>query len=194
MQGEHFQSKRWDTRRCIARAASITGLTVTVVSTAACHRNIKTVALLREAGAPWTVTPRPEIPLEIITRSTAIPDPLPVQGAEVVYADLEHSLAHAVGSATVPWAEAHRSQRPEGWQLFVELVQAEAQYEDQRLKITMSVRATLRTRYSSTYLAQTHANCQHASLVRADQGATVIYSCMARLGRDLAGWLGGVEP
>ncbi|MBI5531304.1 MAG: hypothetical protein HY898_01215 [Deltaproteobacteria bacterium] len=176
------------------RTTLIGAFGLTLATTPACAHRMKTIALLQEAGAPWTVTPRPEIPLEVVTRSTAIPDPLPVEGAPVSYADVEHSLAHAVGSATVPWAEAHRHQRPEGWQLFVELVQADAEFSDQRLKITMSVRATLRTRYGNVYLAQTHAHCQQAGLVEPERGASVIYSCMARMSRDLAGWLGGVEP
>ncbi len=153
----------------------------------------RTIALLSTAGVPWTVTPRPEIPLEIVTRSTAIPDPLPVKGSHVSYSDVEDALGHAVASATVPWAEAHRSQRPDGWQLFVELVQADAEYTDHRLQVVLSARATLRTRVGRTYLAQTHAHCHQAGVVPPEDGAPVLYTCMARLSRDLAGWLGGLD-
>ena len=43
-------------------------------------------------------------------------------------------------------------------------------------------------------LAQTHASCRQSGLLPPEQGAPVVYACMTRLGRDLAGWLGGVEP
>ena len=91
--------------------------------------------------------------------------------SDVAYADVEDARTHAMASATVPWAEAHRAQRPEGWQLFVELVQADAAYDDPRLKVVLSVRATLRTRLGRTYLAQTNAHCQQAGLVPPEQGA-----------------------
>ena len=76
----------------------------------------------------------------------------------------------------------------------MELVQAEAAYDDPRLKVVLSVRATLRTRLGRTYLAQTNAHCQQAGLVTPEQGAQVLYTCMARLSRDLAGWLSGLDP
>jgi hypothetical protein len=175
----------------IGTVAWMTAMTAIAVG---CHSPMKTVPLLTTAGVPWTVTPRPEVPLEIITRATSIPDPMPVSGANVSYSDVEDALGHAAASATVPWAEAHRAQRPDGWQLFVELVQADASYEDQRLKVVLSARATLRTRVGRAYLAQTHVHCNQAGVVPPAEGAPILYSCMSRLSRDLAAWLGGLEP
>ncbi len=153
----------------------------------------RTVPLLGAAGVPVTLTPTHEVPLEVVTKSTAIPDPLPVNGTKVYYGELEPALGHAVSSAAVPWADLHRKQRPEGWQLLVELTQASAEYKDGRLMIALNVRATLRTRVGNIYLAQTHANCSQAGLVPADQGAPIVYTCMSRIGRDLSGWLGGLD-
>lgn len=153
-----------------------------------------TVPLLAAAGVPVTVTPGKEIPLEVVTRSTGVRDPLPVEGSGVAYGDIETTLGHAVSSAGVPWAEAHRAQRPEGWQLFVELINADATHHDGRLVVTLGVRATLRTRTGRTYLAQTQANCRQGGVVPVERGAPVVFSCMERIGRDLAGWLGQVEP
>lgn len=153
-----------------------------------------TVPLLGVAGIPVTLTPRPEVPLEVVTRSTGIRDPLPVEGAGVAYGDVETALGHSISTAAVPWADAHRAQRPEGWQIFVELIDAEASHHDGRLVVTLGVRATLRTRVGRRYLAQTQAQCRQSSVVPAGEGAVVVYSCMSQLSRDLAGWLGAVEP
>lgn len=154
----------------------------------------ETVPLLASAGIPMTVTPPQEIPLEVVTRSTGIRDPLPVDGARVSYGDLETALGHAVSSAAVPWASAHQAQRPEGWQLSVELTHADATWSEGRLIVTLGARATLRTRVGRTYLAQTQANCRQAGVLPAAQGAPIVFACMERMGRDLAGWLGQVEP
>jgi hypothetical protein len=99
-----------------------------------------------------------------------------------------------VSSAAVPWAREHREKRPEGWQLALELTQADAAWSEGRLIVTLGVRATLRTRVGRTYLAQTQANCRQSGVLPAARGAPVIFACMERIGRDLAGWLGQVEP
>jgi hypothetical protein len=154
-----------------------------------------TVPLLTAAGIPITFTPPGEVPLEVVTRSTAVKDPLVVTGSDVSYADLEAALGHSISSATVPWAEQHISQRPGGWQLFVEVTEAKAEYESSgRLIITMNTRSTLRTRRDHDYLAQVQVPCREAGLTTPDKGAPVVFSCMSRIGRDLASWLGGVTP
>jgi hypothetical protein len=127
---------------------------------------------------PITATPGPDIPLEVVTRSTVVRDPLPVDGASVSFRDVEVSLGHAISSAAVPWAHAHRAQRPEGWQLTVELTRADATYKNGRLIVAMTARATLRTRAGREFLAQ----------------SPVFFTCMEQMGRDLAGWLGQVQP
>ena len=60
--------------------------------------------------------------------------------------------------------------------------------------VTLATRATLRTREGRAYLAQTQASCREAGMVPAERGAPVIFACMERVGRDLAGWLARVEP
>jgi hypothetical protein len=154
-----------------------------------------TVPLLSAAGIPITYTPPGETPLEVVTRSTAVKDPLVVAGSDVSYADLEAALGHSISTATVPWAQKHIAQRPGGWQLSVEVIEAKAEYESTgRLIVTLNTRATLRTRQDHDYLAQTQAPCREAGLTTPDRGAPVVYSCMSRIGRDLASWLGGVTP
>jgi hypothetical protein len=164
-----------------------------VVACSAAHAQ-HTVKLLASAGIPYTDTPPAATPLEVVTRSTAVRDPLPVDGSDFAYGDMEAALGFAISSATVPWAASHQPQRPEGWQLFVEITQAEAQYTpEKRLIVSFAVRATLRTRTGHFYLAQTHTACRQGGVIDVERGGTVVYACMTRIGRDLADWLGGIE-
>jgi hypothetical protein len=151
-----------------------------------------TIPLLTAAGIPLTNTPPGDVSLEVVTRSTAVKDPLPVTGATTSYADLEGALGHAISTATVPWADAHKNARPGGLQLVVDVVEAHIEFEAGRLKVTLLTRATLRTRRDHEYIAQTQVSCRDAGLTDPGHGASVVYGCMTRLGRDLAGWLGGV--
>lgn len=174
-------------------SAAIAVASLLAIACSASHTT-RTVKLLQSAGIPYTETPAESTPLEVVTRSTAVRDPLPVDGADVTYGDMEAALGFAVSSATVPWAATHKAQRPEGWQLFVEITQAEAKYStEQRLVVSFAVRATLRTRTGHFYLAQTHAACRQGGVIDVERGGTVVYACMTRIGRDLADWLGGIE-
>jgi hypothetical protein len=77
--------------------------------------------------------------------------------------------------------------------LTVELVRADAQYDHGRLSVSLVVRGTLRTRLGG-FIAQTQAVCRDGAIVTPDVGARVMWACMARIGRDLAGWLDGLPP
>jgi hypothetical protein len=150
-----------------------------------------TVLSLAESR-PVTTTPTEAVPLEVVTRGTAVRDPLPVSGGHTVVSGLEEALGHAVSTAAVPWAirQPHRS---EGWQLTVELTRADARYSRERLAVSLNVRATLRTRIGRIYLAQTQAHCRQAALVPAADGAPIFYACLTQVSRDLVDWLGGVQ-
>jgi hypothetical protein len=152
------------------------------------------VPLLASAGVPITATPGNAVPLEVVTRSTAVRDPLPVSGTGVVYGDFEAALGHAVSSAAVPWADKNRGRRDGGWQLFVEVIQAEAEHDGARFVVTIGVRATLRARIGGAHIGQTETACKDGGLVAAEKGAPVLYSCMTRIGRDLTSWLSAAEP
>jgi hypothetical protein len=149
-----------------------------------------TVPLLTAAGIPVTMTPPGDVSLEVVTRSTAVKDPMQVTGSSFAFADLEGALGHAISTATIPWADAHKNARPGGLQLVIDVVEAHAEFDAGRLAVTLTTRATLRTRRDHDYLAQTQASCRDAGLTDPGHGATVIYGCMTRLGRELAGWLG----
>jgi hypothetical protein len=170
-------------------------------SCAACGGPPQIVPLIRTAGIPVIPSLSNATPLEVVSRSTAVPDPLPVRGSDIVYGDVEAALGSAVATATAPWADAHRDSvvaTHGGWTVLVEIVGADAELErGGRLVVGIEARATLRTRNGNVYLGQTQLGCREGGLVSADRGAPVIYRCMMRVGRDLAGWLGGgvrLEP
>jgi hypothetical protein len=168
--------------------------TLLVCLLSGCGSTSNTIPLLHAAGAPVTLTPTKAVPLEVVTRSTGVPDPMPVAGSSTSYAELETALGIAVSTAAAPWADDHKSARPGGWQLTVDVTRAEASYSAGRLFVTINARATLRGRQSHEYLAQSLVACEQAGLVPENEGSEVIYSCMSRVGRDIAGWLGSVEP
>ncbi len=153
------------------------------------------IPLLRSAGAPLVQTPSAGTPLEVVSRGTAVPDPLPVRGSDIVYGDLESALGMAVSSATAPWAAAHREYpvaKRGGWTVLIEVIGADAELESGgRVVVGLDVRVTLRTRNGNIYLGQTQLGCHEGGLRSADEGAPVLYRCMTRIGRDLAGWLAG---
>jgi hypothetical protein len=173
-------------------ALSLSSLLFLLVVPSACAGR-QVVPLLSSAGIPLT-RPTGAVPLEVVTRSTSVRDPLPISGTGVVYADFEAALGYAVSSATVPWADKNKGRRPGGWQLFVEVIQAEAEYEGGRMIVTIGVRATLRQRVGGDHIGQTETACRDGGLVPADQGAAILYRCMTRIGRDLTGWLAAADP
>ena len=164
-----------------------------VAGIAGCGSVPQIVPLIRTAGAP--VTPNLTAPLEVVSRGTAVPDPLPVRHSNIVYGDLESALGIAVSTASAPWALVHRDDAVAhngGWTVLVEVTGADAELESGgRVVVGLDVRATLRTRSGNIYLGQTTLACRDGGLVSAEQGAPVIYRCMMRVGRDLAGWLAG---
>ena len=169
---------------------------VVTIATAGCGAATpKIVPLLQTSGAPITSTPSSATPLEVVSRGTAVPDPLPVRGSDIVYGDLEGALGIAVTTAVAPWAAAHRQfpiAKKGGWTVLVEVISADAQLESGgRVLVGMDVRATLRTRNGNIYLGQTQLGCHEGGLRSANDGAPIVYRCMTRIGRDLAGWLGG---
>jgi hypothetical protein len=170
------------------RSAPVALFALSLASVACGSSTPRIVPLLRSAP----VTPNVNAPLEVVSRATAIADPLPVRNSDIVYGDIEGALGTAVTTATAPWADAHREPKHGGWTVTVEVTGADATLEPGgRVVVGLDVRATLRTRNGNVYLGQTQLNCRDGGLRSAEEGAPVIYRCMMHIGRDLAGWLGG---
>jgi hypothetical protein len=139
--------------------------------------------------------PPPGTPsIEVIARSMGAPTPLPLKGSDVAFVAVEQAIALAVAPALRPWAEAHPTARPGGWQLLVDLHRARAERQHGNLSVSLSVWATLRARDGNRYIAQTQAYCKQARFAEPRDAAPIFYACMGELGRELAGWLGGVQP
>jgi hypothetical protein len=122
---------------------------------------------------------------EVVPRLAGASDPLPVAGVDVAFADLARALGHAVLRAVEPYRNGV---------LTVELVRANADYNSARLSVSLVVRATLRNRVGNDFIATTTQVCHDGAIVDPEAGAPVLWSCMARIGRELAGWLAGVPP
>lgn len=121
---------------------------------------------------------------EVITQLAGARDPLPVAGGDAEYADLERSLSQALVHAVMP---RHDSV------LTVELVRADAQYEHGRLSVSLVVRGTVRT-HIGAFIAQTQAVCRDGAIITPESGARVMWACMSRISKDIAGWLQGLPP
>ncbi len=121
---------------------------------------------------------------EIITQLAGAKDPLPVAGGDAEYADLERSLAQALVQAVMPRHDTL---------LTIELVRADAEYEHGRLSVSLVVRGTLRTRVGA-FVAQTQSVCRDGAIITPDSGARVMWACMTRISKDIAGWLQGLPP
>jgi hypothetical protein len=122
---------------------------------------------------------------EVVPRLAGARDPLPVVGSDVEFADLSRALGHAVLRAVAPY---------HGGVLTVELVRADADYNSARLAVSLVVRATLRSRVGNDFIATTTSVCHDGAIADPEAGAPVLWSCMARIGRELAGWIADVPP
>nr|HEX4316410.1 hypothetical protein [Kofleriaceae bacterium] len=143
------------------------------------------VRVVPDGRSTGTVTASSDSTFEVVARISGARDPLTVAGADVAYADLERALDEAVVHAVQP---RHDSV------LTVELVAADAGYRNARLDVSLVVRATLRTRVGNMFVGQTTVVCRDGAIVSPEAGARVVWSCMARIGHDLGGWLADIKP
>ena len=157
-------------------------LLLLVLTAAACSS--KLVQVLPD-GTPIGTSAAPSDPsFEVVARTAGVKDPLPVSGTSLYFANLEPALGNAV----------LRNVRPRhATTLTVELISATADYSSSRLSVSIVARATLRAREGNAFIAQTQVICRDSSVVAAELGAPVVWSCMTRLGRDLGGWLEGIS-
>jgi hypothetical protein len=138
------------------------------------------------AGAP---------PLEIVVSLAGGPYRVPVQNTFFAYDGLTEATRRYVAAATAPWATRHAHARPGGWEMAVEITRANAwAHVGGRMGVELETRVTLRGIVGRLHLGQTTGYCQVAGALGDDAGVSVVYECLERMGRDLAGWLEGIEP
>jgi len=156
-----------------------------VIALAACGGSERFVRVVPDGITTGAASPPADPTFEVVARVAGVHDPLPVAGAEVAFVDLERALGQAVVRAVAPKHDHV---------LTVELVAGDARYAEGRLAVSLVARATLRTREGNTFVAQTQVVCRDGATLPARDGARVVWSCMARLAKDLAGWLDGLPP
>jgi hypothetical protein len=132
-------------------------------------------------------------PLEVIVSLSGASDPLPVQGRRIAYGGLTAAVGQFMEAASRSWAERHRALRPGGWQMLVEIIRSDAELQAGRLTVELEARVTLRGTVGQIHLGQTHGYCKVSDALAGD-GAPVVYQCLERMSRDLAGWLEGQNP
>ena len=169
-------------------ARVVVGLSISSWASAFGCAASKVIALNPEDGAPF---PRP---LDVVARTTGAEDPLPVKGERLVFTNIAPALGHFVSASLQGWAERHRTQRPGGWELLIEVTRASAVHDHGTFSVDLDADFTLSGEVGRVYLAQTTGHCREAVPAPADDPARVIYACMQRIGHDLAGWIEGVNP
>ena len=64
-------------------------------------------------------------------------DPVRLKGSDIAFAGATAALADIITIAAAPWAERHRAERPEGWELPVALLQSKAEISDGRITVEL---------------------------------------------------------
>jgi hypothetical protein len=167
----------------------VTGLGLLLSLSPGCASEV--IQLRPERGAPRPLGPLE--PLEVIPSLAGASDPLPVEGRRIAYRGLTAAVGQFMAAASRPWAERHRATRPGGWQMLVELIRSNADERAGRLTIELEARVTLRRTVGQIHLGQTHGYCKVSDALAGD-GSPVVYQCLQRMSRDLAGWLEGQNP
>jgi len=132
-------------------------------------------------------------PLRLAVDTTSSHLPLVVAGAKVAFGDVDRALEQSIERALAASIEDLARRRTRALGLSVELVEARAEYAHDRLIVHLAVRATLRENAGNLYLAQTHAHASSSAVVSAEHGAKVVLDCTDSIGRQLSGWLSGMD-
>ena len=119
---------------------------------------------------------------------------MPLRGGRVDYGGLSNATGRAIAAATAPWAERHRSERVGGWQMLVEIIRSEAEAHAGLMTVEMEARVTMRGSLGQIHLGQTRGYCKVSDLVGDTDGSGMVFRCLDRMARDLAGWLEGINP
>ena len=151
-----------------------------------------TIAL--DAGVVLPAGARAPDPLMDVTGSVSGGrDPLPVEGARYVLSNLTTTVTEMMAAAARPWAARHAKKRRAGWQMTIDLVDAQAELRAGLLQAEIEIRATLLSRDGLVALGQSQRHCTVTGVDSHDPPA-VVYRCLEQLARDLAGWLETTHP
>ncbi|HEY2409024.1 MAG TPA: hypothetical protein VGI10_23630 [Polyangiaceae bacterium] len=152
------------------------------------------------SGNTISVLPIPNVPrnngasvlrIDVDTTSTHLP--LGVSGARLAYRDVDRALEQSLEKALTPELGRLAERHPQKLVLFVELVEAHAEYAHDRLVVELGVRATLRERAGNVHLAQTHAHHAASTTSAPEHGAPAVVECTEAISAALADWLAGID-
>jgi hypothetical protein len=131
--------------------------------------------------------------LKIDLDTTSVHLPLRVDGARVTFTDVDRALTQSLQNALRPFTLNLGERHAAPLALFVELIDAHADYAQERLVVRMTVRATLRERSGNSYVAQTHAHFSSSGATTPERGAPIALSCSDAIAGQLSGWLSGMD-
>lgn len=134
-----------------------------------------------------------ETPVTVAVDATSVRLPMRVSGTSVTYGDVDRALSRSIETAIARALPKLRLGSGQRLSLFVEILEARAEYGDGRLVITLDTRATLRRVSGNTYVAQTHAHARHSGHVKVAHGSPVIIACIDSIATQLSGWLLGLD-
>jgi hypothetical protein len=165
-------------------------LVCTIPLTAGCAHS--TIPL--DAGAVLPAGTRSPDPLMDVTGTiSGGRDPLPVDGAPYAFSNLTTTMTEMMAAAARPWTARHAKERRGGWQMMIDLVDAQAELRGGLLRAEIEIRATLRSRDGHVSLGQSLDYCKVTGVDSRDPPSAV-YRCLEKLARDLAGWLETAHP
>jgi hypothetical protein len=102
-------------------------------------------------------------------------------------------MTEVMAAAARPWAARHAKKRRAGWQMTIDLVDAQAELRGGVLRAEIEIRATLLSRDGLVALGQSQRHCTVTGVDSHDP-PSVVYRCLEQLARDLAGWLETAHP
>lgn len=163
------------------------GLLLALAAPPACSESIISVL------SAHSLTKRAEAPITVTVDATNVRLPMRVSGTAVAYSDVDRALARSIEVAAeraLPKVGLEPGQR---MSLFVEIIEARAEYAEGRLIVILDTRATLRRVRGNAYIAQTHAHVSHSGHVRLARGGPVVVACTDSIAAHLSGWLLGLD-
>jgi hypothetical protein len=185
-----IQQRHGDSRMDQIRFMLLAFLVCTAPFGAGCGHS--TIAL--DAGVVLPADARAPDPLMDVTGTVSGGrDPLPVDGARYAFSNLTTTMTEVMAAAARPWAARHAKKRRAGWQMTIDLVDAQAELRGGVLRAEIEIRATLLSRDGLVALGQSQRHCTVTGVDSHDPPA-VVYRCLEQLARDLAGWLETAHP
>jgi len=77
--------------------------------------------------------------------------------------------------------------------MFVEIFRDEGETQSGQLTVEIETRVTMRGSLGQIHLGQTRGYCKVSGVAAEADGARIVFRCLDRMARDLAGWLEGLN-